>query len=130
MPDREAFLLPIGTNFGRLTTSLAFGYKTAVIDHQIDSVPIPAVEFHDGVNSVVCKLESPAVLPPMLRKKGSTLRGELRSNPLFRVGKKTNAVELSILNAGTIFDIELPAAWNTFTGQLTESDTLWAYILN
>jgi hypothetical protein len=111
-------------------TSLAFGYKTSVMDYQIHNDPVPAVEFQDGVNTVVCTLESPAVLIPMLRKKGSALRGELRSNLLFRVSKKTPSVELSLLNAGTMFDIELPIAWNTLTSQSTALDTLWAYILD
>jgi len=35
-----------------------------------------------------------------------------------------------MLNAGTVFDMELPVAWNMLTGQATEADTLWAYILN
>lgn len=111
-------------------TSLAFGYKTSVMDYQIHSDPVPAVEFHDGTSIVVCTLEAPAVLIPMLRKKRSSLRGELRSNPLFRVGRKTTAVELSMLNAGAMFDIELPVAWDALTAQLTESDTVWAYILS
>jgi hypothetical protein len=28
-----------------------------------------------------------------------------------------------------MFDVELPIAWNTLTGQATQADTLWAYIL-
>ena len=102
------------------------------MDYQLHSSPVAAVEFHDAElgNTVVCTLEAPEVLIPMLKKKSSVLRGELRSNPIFRVSKKTTAVELSMLNAGTMFDVELPIAWNTLTGQVTESETLWAYILN
>ncbi len=113
-------------------TSLAFGHKTIVMDYQLHNSPVATVEFHDAElgNTVVCTLEAPEVLIPMLKKKSSVLRGELRSNPIFRVGKKTPAVELTILNAGSMFDIELPVAWNTLTGQVTESETLWAYILN
>lgn len=114
------------------TTSLALGRKTIVMDYQLHNAPVTTVEFHDAEvgTTVVCTLESPEILLPILRKKHSVLRGELRSNPLFRVNKKTPAVELSMLNAGTMFDIELPVAWNTLTGQVTESDRLWAYILN
>lgn len=102
------------------------------MDYQIHYDPIPTLEFRDseGGNTVVCVLESPSVLFPMLRKTGSALRGDLRSSPLFRVGKKTPAVELSILNAGTMFDIELAVGWNALTGQVIETDTLWAYMLN
>ncbi len=122
IPDLTAWLTKV--------TSLAFGYKTTVMDFQIHRDPVVALEFQDGENTVVCTLESPAALIPILRKKGSSLRRELRSNPLFRVSRKTPALELSVLNAGTMFDIELPVAWNACTAQITEEDTLWAYILN
>jgi hypothetical protein len=113
-------------------TSLAFDRKTNVMDYQIHNAPVTAIEFHDAElgNTVICMLQSPEVLIPMLRKKSSVLRSEVRSNPIFRIGKKTTAVELSILNAGTVFGIELPVAWRTMTDQVTNSDTLWAYILN
>jgi hypothetical protein len=113
-------------------TSLAFGRKMIALDHHVHHTPLTAVEFHDaeaGV-TVVCALESPAIVRAALRRNRPVLRGEVRSNPLFRVSKKTLAVELSVLNAGTMFDVELPVAWNGLTGQSTESDTLWAYILS
>ena len=102
------------------------------MDYQLHNSPVTTVEFHDAEvgTTVVCTLESPDVLIPMLRKKRSVLRGELRSNPIFHVNKKTLAIELSLLNAGAMFDIELPVAWNILTGQITQSDTLWAYIVN
>jgi hypothetical protein len=114
------------------STSLAFGRKINVLDYQLHQTPVTTVEFHDADlgNTVICTLESPEVLLPILRKKNSTLRGELRANPLFRISKKTPAVELSMLNAGAMFDIELPLVWKILTGQMTESETLWTYILN
>lgn len=114
------------------STSLALGRKTMVMDYQLHQAPVTTVEFHDAEagNTVICTLEPPDTLLPILKKKRPVLRGELRSNPAFRVGRKTPAVELSMLNAGSMFDIELPVAWNSLTGQITESDTLWAYILD
>jgi len=50
---------------------------------------------------------------PMLKQKRAVIRGEL-----------------SMLNAGKTFDIELPIAWNTLTGPVTQPDTLWTYILD
>ena len=113
-------------------TSLSFGRKTIVMDYQLHNSPVNTVEFHDAEvgKTIICTLESPDVLKSILKKKRPVLRGELRPNPLFRVGKKTPTVELSMLNAGVMFDVELPIAWNTLTGQATESDTLWAYILD
>jgi hypothetical protein len=66
---------------------------------------------------------------PMLKKKRSAIRCNLGSNPLLQVGKKTPVVELSILNAGMMFDIELPVAWNSLTGQATQAEVVWAYIV-
>lgn len=111
---------------------VAFGRKINVMDYQLHPTPIPTIAFHDTEldRTVLCTFELPQTLLPMLKKKGSSPRSELRVNPVFRISKKTPAIELSMLNAGSIFDIELPTAWNTLTGQMTESDTLWIYILN
>jgi hypothetical protein len=111
-------------------TSLALDHKTNVIEYQIHDVPFPVVEFQDRSSTVLLALESPAHLIPILRAKNSALRGQLLSNPLFRVSKKTPALEMTILNAGAIFDIELPIAWKALTTQSTESSTLWLYIIN
>jgi hypothetical protein len=113
------------------TISLAFGRKTDVMDCQVHNTPVAVVEFREAESgmTVVFALESPQVLMPMLKKKRSAIRGDLGSNPLLRVGKKTPVVELSILNAGMMFDIEFPAAWNRLTGQVTQADVVWAYVL-
>jgi hypothetical protein len=113
------------------TTSLAFGRQTDVIDCQIHDAPVAAVEFRKAESgaTVVFALEAPQVLMPMSKKKRSAIRGNLGSNPLFRVGKKTPVVELSILNAGMMFDMELPVVWNRLTGQATQADVVWAYII-
>jgi hypothetical protein len=66
----------------------------------------------------------------ILKKKRPTIAGDLRVNPIFRLGKKMPAIELSLLNAGMLFDLELPVAWDAFTGRQIEAGTLWAYILN
>jgi hypothetical protein len=83
------------------TTSLSFGRKTIVMGYQIHNSPVNTLEFHDAEagKTIICTLESPEVLKTILKKKHPVLRGELRSNPIFRVSKKTLAVELSILNA-------------------------------
>ena len=113
-------------------TSLAFGRKTIVMDYQLHTSPVTTIEFHDAEigNTVICTLEPPATILPQLKKKRSVLKGELRSNPLFRISRKTPAVELSMLNAGAMFDLELPEAWKALTDQITQADTLWAYILD
>jgi hypothetical protein len=114
------------------TTSLAFARKTIIMDYQLHTTPIATIEFQDAElgKTIIYTLEPPDALSLMLKKKRRILGGELRSNPIFQIGKKTRAVELSILNAGEMFDIELPVAWKALTGQVTESQTLWAYTLS
>jgi hypothetical protein len=113
-------------------TSLAFGRKTAVMDFQVHSSPVHALEFHDGEagKTVVCVLETPETLAVLLKRRRAVIRGDLRPNPVFRVKKKTPVFELSMLNAGGLFDIELPIAWKILTNEVTDAETLWAYVLD
>jgi hypothetical protein len=116
----------------RKVTAQAFGRETIVMDFHKHEAPVVSVEFLDAStgSTVVCALESPDEMKTILKKKRPTLAGDLRTNPIFRVGKKTSAVELSLLNAGVMFDMELPVAWNMLTGHHTTAETLWAYILD
>lgn len=116
----------------RKVTAQAFGRETIVLDFYKHESPVVSVEFHDAAtgHTVLCALESPDEVKAILKKKRPTIAGDLRTNPIFRLGKKTPAVELSLLNAGVLFDLELPIAWDAFTGRTTEVGTLWAYILD
>ena len=113
-------------------TSLAFGRKTTVMDFQVHSSPVNAIEFHDGEvgKTVVCVLETPETLATLLKRRRAVISGDLRPNPVFRVKKKSPVFELSMLNAGGLFDIELPIAWKTLTNEVTDAETLWAYIVD
>ena len=115
----------------RLRCQFGVGSQDSCAGLSIAPHPILIVEFHDAEigNTIVSTLESPKVLLPMLRKKSTPFSSDLRTNSVYRIDRKTPAIELSLLNAGALFDIELPIVWNTVTGQVTESDTLWVYIL-
>ena len=113
-------------------TAQAFDRETIVLDYYKHESPIVSIEFHDASsgNTVVCALEAPDEVKTILKKKRPTIAGDLRTNPIFRLGKKTPAVELSLLNTGVMFDLELPVAWTLLTGHQTSSETLWAYLLD
>ena len=53
----------------------------------------------------------------MKRGKRSRLSGIGETNPLLSLPNKVVADELSILNAGILFDLELQLAWKGLTGQ-------------
>ena len=116
----------------RKATTQAFGRETIVMDAHRHESPVTSVEFLDAStgSTVVCALESPGELGMILKRKRPTIAGDLRTNPIFRFGRRTPAVELSMLNAGMSFDLELPVAWEALTGRRTEAGTLWAYILD
>jgi len=120
------------TSWLKKITSQAFGHETIALEYYKHESPLVSVEFQDASTGsiVVCTLESPGEVKKLLKKKRPTIAGDLRSNPIFRLGKKTLAIELSMLNAGVMFDIELPVAWSLLTGHQTASETLWAYILD
>ena len=116
----------------RKVTTQAFGRETIVMDFYKHESPVVSVEFLDAStgNLVVCALESPEEMKAILKKKRPSIAGDLRANPIFKLGKKTSAVELSMLNSGVLFDLELPVAWDALTGRHTASETLWAYLLD
>jgi hypothetical protein len=52
----------------------------------------------------------------------------LRSHPLHQFSTRWVVHELSVLNAGSLFDIEVSLAWKALTGQeISASDRLWMY---
>jgi hypothetical protein len=73
------------------------------------------------------------LLPPHELKKLSKKRQNSKSSrlggvhPLFPLRRGVEAVELNILNGGLLFDLELPQAWNSLTGQPTQAERLWMY---
>jgi hypothetical protein len=113
-------------------TTLGLGRKTIIMDIQKHETPVPTVEMHDSETgrTLVCVIETPDTVTNLLKRHKSVIRGDLRSNPLFGVGKKTPVVELSMLNAGSLFDVELPIAWKMLTGNVTESGTVWVYLVD
>lgn len=116
----------------RKVTTQAFGRETIVMDFYKHESPLVSVEFLDAStgHTVVCALETPEEVKAILKRKRPTIAGDLRTNPIFKLGRKTSAIELSLLNAGVLFDLELPVAWEKLTGQHASSETLWAYILD
>jgi len=109
--------------------SLAFGRKVTVRDFQIHHEPVKTIEFQDGETgeTVVCTLEAPSILKEIMKQKSRAFKGELKTNPVFWIGKKVQHVEFSMLTAGSMFDLELPVVWKRLFGDATETDVLWGY---
>jgi hypothetical protein len=97
-----------------------------------------AVEFFDTPAALVCTTsEGKAVLSPlspqairrMKKERKSRLTQFSHNNPLNSLPKGSGIFEISALNAGIMFDLELPRAWNSLTGQDMGQTRIWLYIL-
>ena len=82
----------------------------------------------DGNTKVIFSPLSPSDIRRIKSGKQNRLSQFAGNNPLFFLPKGVNAHELSALNAGHFFDLELALAWNQLTGQSLElCDHLWIY---
>ena len=72
--------------------------------------------------------------PDGVKKAGQQKKNRLSQisdrHPLAPWRKGTEVLELTMLNAGVVFDLELPVAWKDIVGQETPSDRLFLYTLH
>lgn len=82
----------------------------------------------DGNARVIFSPLSPADIRQINSVQQNRLSQSLRQNPLLNLSKGINVHEISVLNAGIVFDLELVLAWKALTGQnLDFSNRLWMY---
>ena len=92
---------------------------------------VPCILCHDemsGADMVFTTLS-----PDGVKKAGQQKKNRLSQisdrHPLAPWRKGTEVLELTMLNAGVVFDLELPVAWKDLVGQETPSDRLFLYTL-
>jgi hypothetical protein len=82
----------------------------------------------DGSVRVIFSPLSPADLRRIKSSKQNRLSQFASHNPLLLLPKGANVLELSVLNGGHLFDLELTLAWKALTGHDLELATrLWMY---
>ncbi len=82
----------------------------------------------DGSVKVVFSPLSPADLRRIKSGKQNRLSQFASHNPLLLLPKGANVLEMSVLNGGYLFDLELTLAWKALTGHNLELATrLWMY---
>lgn len=89
-----------------------------------------AVSYQDGESGkeFVYSLVPPKDAKKFSKRKRSHL-SSATSHPFARLRKNSvDIVEMNILNAGIVFDVELPIAWQKISKETTDSDHLWLYI--
>lgn len=104
-----------------------------------DNLVLDVEEFFDKPQALVCSSTdgdkvvitplSPAALRQMNQGNRARLTQVAVNNPLLSLPRGTRRYEVSVLNGGMLFDLELPLAWKALTGQKVEHiDRLWLYI--
>ena len=78
--------------------------------------------------TILFSLLSPKELRSLSKEKRSKLSKRGAQHSLVPLGKGIDVVELSILNAGIRFDLELCTAWQNLTTEQPGNEQLWAYL--
>ena len=103
-----------------------------------ESLDLTVTEVFDAPQTLVCmdentqrvaiSLASPAGIRMMKRELKNKLLGVGNGHPLLNLPKRVEQVEISILNGGILFDLELPVAWEMLSGKkVTSIDKVWVY---
>jgi hypothetical protein len=74
---------------------------------------------------------SPGEIRNIKRDRRSRLSQFADRNPLLSLPRNANTYELSVLNGGLLFDLELPLSWKGLTGNnIDEMGIMWMYIIS
>lgn len=83
-----------------------------------------------GKNILLTPL-SPDAVRRLAREKRSRITKFADGNPLLAIPRNIAVKEISVLNGGFQFDLELPLAWKGLTGQeVLHLDRIWVYELS
>jgi hypothetical protein len=91
--------------------------------------PVLVCESEDRSSKVVLTPLSPVAIRRLKRGRKSRLSQYANQNPLFSLAGNTTAYELTILNAGILFDLEVALAWKSMTGEDLGSQSLWMFLI-
>lgn len=83
----------------------------------------------DGSSNIVFTPLSLADLRNIKNGKHNRLAQFAGRNPLLSLPRDTKKYEISVLNSGILFDLEIPLAWKSLTGMnINRTDRLWLYV--
>jgi hypothetical protein len=99
-----------------------------VIEH-VDNPQVLICKSGDGGVTFFVTPLSPYEIRAMKRAKHNRLSQYADRNPLLSLPRNATAFELSILNSGILFDLELAKVWKGLTNQQEEQmEHLWVYL--
>ena len=95
---------------------------------EVFDTPQTLVCMDENSQRVVVSLASPEEIRRMKRERKNKLLRVSNGHPLLGLPQKVEQVEMSILNGGILFDLELPVAWEMLSGtKITGIDKVWVY---
>jgi hypothetical protein len=77
----------------------------------------------------VLTLIAPAGVRRWAKKRSKKTARLGQVHPLAHGNRKEGVIEMNMLTAGLLFDIELPIAWHQLTGETTIAEKMWLYIM-
>lgn len=110
--------------------SRVLGQQTQFSTPEITENPfaLSFIDLYSG-KTLIFSLLSPKDLRALSREKRSELSKRTNQHPLIPWRKGIASHEMTILNAGIRFDLELPVAWQAITKEQANNEKLWVYIL-
>ena len=95
---------------------------------EVFDTPQTLVCMDNNARRVLLSLASPGDIRRMRRERKNKLLRLSNEHPLLDLPRRVEQVEISILNGGILFDLELPAAWEMLSGRkITGVDKVWVY---
>ena len=103
-----------------------------------ESLDLTVTEVFDTPQTLVCldensqrvaiSLASPTDIRRMKRERKNKLLRVSNGHPVLDLPQKGDQVEISILNGGILFDLELPMAWEMLSGMKVPGvEKVWVY---
>lgn len=100
-----------------------------------EALGLTLVEVAENPTALVCTANngwevviSPSLATKRARNKGSRLKAMQTAHPLQHIPRGAKVLELSVLNSGIFFDVELAQAWLKITQQHIQEDRIFCYI--
>jgi hypothetical protein len=113
------------------TASKVYGYdlKLQVLDVYEEPQSLICTS-DDGNEKVVFSPLSPADIRRIKNSRQSRLSQFTGQNPLLHLSRSVNIHELSALNSGHLFDLEVALVWKSLTNQsLKNTERIWMYLI-
>jgi hypothetical protein len=117
---------PLGW-FDRIASKISGRQMRLRLVEALDEWEMLVFKSEDGEQDVVFSRISPGDLRRMLRERKGRLSG-LENNPLSALPRHVASREITLLNGGVFFDLELPLAWKALTGASPGNmERIWMY---